>query len=106
MKRADRLLQGTANAQAPTRLRVQALCQRPGRGKRGGAWTDGRSAWTRVVHFEIPADDVARATEFYRSIFGWDLQAVPNMDYTMIRTVPVDEQQGNTMGLWETGPGG
>lgn len=64
----------------------------------------------KVVHFEIPADDVARATEFYRSIFGWDLQAVPGMDYTMIRTVPVDDQQLPTEpgaingGLMERGP--
>ena len=28
----------------------------------------------RVVHFEIPADDVSRATEFYGSVFGWELQ--------------------------------
>jgi hypothetical protein len=47
----------------------------------------------KVVHFEIPADDVARATEFYGSIFGWDLQEVPGMDYTMIRTVAVDDKQ-------------
>jgi len=28
----------------------------------------------KVVHFEIPADDVARATAFYGSVFGWDMQ--------------------------------
>jgi hypothetical protein len=28
----------------------------------------------KVVHFEIPADDVARAKEFYGSIFDWELQ--------------------------------
>src|SRR3954462_6859979 len=25
----------------------------------------------RVTHFEIPADDVRRASEFYREVFGW-----------------------------------
>jgi uncharacterized protein len=45
-----------------------------------------------VVHFEIPADDVARAKEFYSSIFGWQLQDMPEMDYTIVRTVEVDEQ--------------
>ena len=25
----------------------------------------------RVTHFEIPADDVQRASEFYREVFGW-----------------------------------
>ncbi len=47
----------------------------------------------KVVHFEIPADDVSRAKEFYGSVFGWELQDVPGMDYTMVRTVAVDDQQ-------------
>jgi predicted enzyme related to lactoylglutathione lyase len=51
-----------------------------------------------VVHFEIPADDVERAKEFYGSIFEWDLQTVDmgNGTYTTITTVPVDEQQRPT----------
>jgi predicted enzyme related to lactoylglutathione lyase len=46
----------------------------------------------KVVHFEIPMDDPARAKEFYGSIFGWDIQAVEHMDYTMAMTTPVDEK--------------
>lgn len=46
----------------------------------------------RVVHFEIPADDVARAGEFYRTAFGWNLAEVPGMDYTIVTTVPTDER--------------
>jgi len=46
----------------------------------------------RVVHFEIPADDLDRAREFYRSAFGWTLTPVPDMDYTMVMTMPVDDQ--------------
>jgi predicted enzyme related to lactoylglutathione lyase len=46
-----------------------------------------------VVHFEIPADDVARAKEFYRSAFDWQLQDMPEMDYTIVRTTDVDENQ-------------
>ena len=30
-----------------------------------------------VVHFEIPADDVARATKFYEKTFGWTIKAYP-----------------------------
>jgi uncharacterized protein len=45
-----------------------------------------------VVHFEIPADDVARAKEFYGSVFEWELQDLPGMDYTMAHTTEVDEQ--------------
>jgi predicted enzyme related to lactoylglutathione lyase len=52
----------------------------------------------KVVHFEIPADDVERAKEFYGSIFGWDLQTVDmgNGTYTTITTTPIDEQQRPT----------
>jgi predicted enzyme related to lactoylglutathione lyase len=46
-----------------------------------------------VVHFEIPADDVARAREFYSSIFGWQMQDMPEMDYTIVQTTAVDENQ-------------
>jgi predicted enzyme related to lactoylglutathione lyase len=41
----------------------------------------------RPVHFEIPADDPARAIEFYRSVFGWTFQAWDGpMPYWMVRT--------------------
>jgi hypothetical protein len=45
-----------------------------------------------VAHFEIPADDLARARKFYSATFGWKLTEVPGMDYTMVSTGPVDEQ--------------
>jgi uncharacterized protein len=45
-----------------------------------------------VVHFEIPADDMARAKKFYSSVFGWKLEDVPGMDYTMASTIEVDEK--------------
>jgi uncharacterized protein len=48
----------------------------------------------KVVHFEIPADDVERAKNFYGTIFGWYLQTVPmgESEYTSVRTTAVDEQ--------------
>ena len=46
----------------------------------------------KVVHFEIPADDVDRATSFYSAAFGWRLQSMPGMGYTMIGTAPSDDQ--------------
>ena|SRR5215211_4102446 len=47
----------------------------------------------KVVHFEIPTDDVPRAKDFYGSIFGWDLQTMPmgGSEYTMVTTTPLDE---------------
>jgi predicted enzyme related to lactoylglutathione lyase len=49
----------------------------------------------KVVHFEIPADDVDRAKDFYGSVFGWQLQTMQmaeGEDYTIAMTTPVDEQ--------------
>jgi predicted enzyme related to lactoylglutathione lyase len=48
----------------------------------------------KVVHFEIPADDLERAKSFYGSVFGWQLQTMPmgDGDYTVVTTTPVDEQ--------------
>jgi predicted enzyme related to lactoylglutathione lyase len=48
----------------------------------------------KVVHFEIPVDDEARAKEFYGSIFEWDLESADmggGVTYTTAMTVPVDE---------------
>ena len=46
----------------------------------------------RVVHFEIPADDVTRAQDFYRDAFGWQIQPMPDLSYTIVSTGPTDDQ--------------
>jgi len=46
----------------------------------------------RVVHFEIPVDDVDRAQTFYRSAFDWELTGMPEMGYTIVCTTPTDDQ--------------
>lgn len=47
----------------------------------------------RVVHFEIPADDIERAKKFYGDNFGWKLhQLGPDMGhYVLVHTGPTDE---------------
>ena len=47
----------------------------------------------KVVHFEIPADDMARAKKFYADVFAWQLTDVPDIGYTMVTTVATDEKQ-------------
>lgn len=48
----------------------------------------------KVVHFEIPADDLDRAKKFYNETFGWELQDIPGgQPYTIVHTVAVDENQ-------------
>jgi predicted enzyme related to lactoylglutathione lyase len=45
----------------------------------------------RVVHFEIPFDDGDRARRFYAEAFGWQLQSMPGMGYTLVTTGPTGE---------------
>ena len=46
-----------------------------------------------VVHFEIPADDIEKLSNFYRKLFGWKIIRMPGpAEYWGIQTVPVDEQ--------------
>ncbi|MGE5829507.1 MAG: VOC family protein [Micromonosporaceae bacterium] len=45
----------------------------------------------RVVHFELPADDVKRAGEFYQTVFGWDINPVPDVNYVLVVTTPSGE---------------
>ncbi len=50
---------------------------------------------SRVVHFEIQADDLERAKAFYGAVFGWDFQdwssAAGGSPYWGIVTGPADQ---------------
>jgi predicted enzyme related to lactoylglutathione lyase len=48
----------------------------------------------KVVHFEIPADDLERARTFYGSVFGWQLHTMQmgGGEYTLASTTAVDEK--------------
>lgn len=39
-----------------------------------------------IVHFEIPAEDLQRAKNFYSKLFGWKIEGMQGMDYMMIDT--------------------
>jgi uncharacterized protein len=43
-----------------------------------------------VVHFEIPVDDVVRARKFYEKTFGWRLNEMGGLEYTLVSTGPSD----------------
>ncbi len=45
----------------------------------------------KVVHFEIPADDLPRAKKFYSTVFGWSTSEMPEMEYVMLGTAESDE---------------
>ncbi len=36
-----------------------------------------------ICHVEIPAADPATASQFYADLFGWKIESVPEMGYTM-----------------------
>lgn len=46
----------------------------------------------RVVHFEVPFDDADRARAFYREVFDWQIQVVPEMGYNLVSTGPLTDQ--------------
>src|SRR5580765_3861181 len=54
---------------------------------------------SRVVHFEIHADNPTRAVEFYKSLFGWECTKWDGpVEYWLIKTGP-DSQPGINGGL-------
>ena len=48
-------------------------------------------AAARVVHFEVPFDDADRARAFYRDVFEWSIEPIPDMDYDSVSTGPAGE---------------
>lgn len=46
----------------------------------------------RVVHFEVPFDDGERARQFYRDVFDWSIDEMPELNYSMVATGPRSEQ--------------
>ncbi|MEV0270759.1 MAG: VOC family protein [Hamadaea sp.] len=52
----------------------------------------------RVVHFEVPAEDMERAQNFYTQAFGWDLTPIPAMGYTLVSTTPSGDRGPLTPG--------
>lgn len=52
----------------------------------------------RVVHFEIQADDTARAAKFYTDVFGWSFQRWGEREYWMIMTAEKDSKEAGING--------
>ena len=57
-----------------------------------------------IVHIEIPADDTAKAQEFWGGLFGWQFQAYPGpFEYHMTR---ISDQAGAAITNMEEGKQG
>lgn len=50
-----------------------------------------REAMGRPVHFEIHADDPARARRFYEALFDWSFERWGEQEYWIVRTGPEDQ---------------
>ena len=46
----------------------------------------------RVCHFEVPYSDKERAEKFYSGVFGWQINPVTEISYSIATTTPVDER--------------
>lgn len=46
-----------------------------------------------IVHFELPADNLDRAQAFYKDVFGWQVNAVPEFNYALVQTTEVGDDQ-------------
>jgi uncharacterized protein len=61
----------------------------------------------KVTHFEIPAEDKGKSTDFYEAVFGWQIADVPvemgggTDSYTTATTTEMDPQT-----MTPTEPGG
>ncbi len=47
----------------------------------------------KVIHFEIPYDNIDRVKTFYENVFGWKINEIPMMHYHIVTTVQTDEKQ-------------
>ncbi len=46
-----------------------------------------------IVHFEIPADNVKKVSNFYSKLFGWKIvKMLGPSEYWAIETIPVDSK--------------
>jgi len=46
----------------------------------------------RVVHFEVPYDDGARARAFYETVFDWEFTEMPDTGYSLVVSGPSGDE--------------
>jgi hypothetical protein len=57
-----------------------------------------------IVHFDLPAEDLARARKFYEGLFGWTFERPPApMEYYLITTTGLDGSFGPGGGMGKRG---
>lgn len=57
-----------------------------------------------IVHFDISADDIERAKEFYEELFEWKIASIPGpVPYYLIETTDVDGKESVGGGIAKRG---
>ena len=59
---------------------------------------------SRVVHFEIPASDPEKSVDFYRKIFGWEINQWGDQPYWLCNTGDQSEPGINGAIIKKRGP--
>jgi predicted enzyme related to lactoylglutathione lyase len=48
-----------------------------------------------VVHWELWSEDPPKISDFYQKVFGWQIRAIPELNYRLVETVV---RKGSTAG--------
>lgn len=54
-----------------------------------------------IVHWELNTPDPAAAVEYYKSLFGWTVQTIPEMSYNLVQTESGRGADGAIQGVEE-----
>jgi predicted enzyme related to lactoylglutathione lyase len=58
----------------------------------------------KIVHFDVPTDDIERARKFYIELFGWKIEKPPGpMEYYFIETADEKGEKGIAGGMGKRG---
>lgn len=59
-----------------------------------------------IVHFDVPAEDLERASKFYTDLFGWKIERMPGpMEYYGIMTEDLNGRPALSGGMGPKQPG-
>ena len=52
-----------------------------------------------ITHFELPADDIQRAKDFYAKLFNWEFTYMEEMEYMMFQMKNTKDENSGTGGI-------
>lgn len=58
---------------------------------------------SKVIHFEIPAEDPKRVADFYSEVFAWEIKQYEDEDYWLVMAGPKEEKYGINGAIYKKG---